>query len=240
MRINTKLGLIAYIRSMLGAPLIDIEVTDAQMSQIIDDAVQMFTEYAYGDLESTISADIEGKGEYRLPENITNIIKVSRGNISNIANFSANYGQNFVPDLWSTQYFTNDVGGSIMPNVIALSNTTSILDKYFGDDIYYSFNPYKKVLQVFDNYKGRIIIHFKYEYIAGETDWIYNHEWIKKWTVAKTKFLWGSVVGKYSSNLVGGATINYSDMKSEAQSDLDALKEELIAKWSDPAPIDIA
>lgn len=237
MIINTKPLLIDYIKRQLGYPLIEIEVTDEQMSQIIDDVVQIFTEIAYGTLESTLCVEINGKGIYQLPRNITNIIKLSRGSVSNVMNFSANFGANYVPDLWSEQFFSCGLTSDIMPNVLSMSNTQSIFEKYFGDDIYFNFNPYKKVLQVFDQYKGKALLHFNYEYIADEVDEIYNQMWIKRMCVSKTKFLWGTVVGKYSASLVGGATINYNDMKSEAQSEIDALNEELKDRWEDPAPL---
>ena len=228
--------LIKYIRSQLGAPLIEIEVNDEQISEIIDNVIQEFTEIAYGTLEATIAVQLKGKGEYQMPPNITNILKVSRGNTSNIMNFSANYGSNYVPDLWSQQFFTASLTGDILPNIIMISNTQAVLDQYFGDDIYYNFNTYKKVLQVFEPYKGAAIIHYQYEYYPDEVDQIYDQMWVKKMSLAKTKFLWGSVVGKFSASLVGGATINYSDIKSEAQSEIDALKEELKERWCDGCP----
>ena len=66
---------------------------------------------------------------------------------------------------------------------------------------------------------------------------IYNQEWVKQYSIAQTKFLWGSVLGKYSQTLVGGAQVNYSDLKSEAQSDIEKLDEQLLTKWCDPAPV---
>lgn len=239
MKIDTKLKLEAYIRSMLGSPQINVEVSDAQLSQIIDDVIQTFTEYAYGELEGTLCVHINGKGEYKVPSNITNIKKLSRGNVSNLANFSANYGTNYVPDLWSQQFFTNSMLGTIMGNLIQISNTRAEIDKFFGDDIYFNWNPYKKVLQVFDNFVGDALLNFYYEYIPDEVDLIYDHEWIKKASIAKTKILWGTITGKYSGNLVGGATINYSDMKSEGNSEWDKCMEELQNKWCDPGPIDV-
>ena len=67
-----------------------------------------------------------------------------------------------------------------------------------------------------------------------ENDLIYNHEWIKAYCIAKTKEIWGSILGKYSQSLVGGAQINYGDIKSEAQSEIEKLEQELLDKWSDP------
>ena len=238
MRINSKKLLMKYIKEQLGAPLINIEITDEQLSQIIDDSVQKYTEYAYGTLEDVVLFVLKGPCTVKLPNTITNVIKLSKGGSSNITNFGTNFGSGYVPDIWSAQYFTSSLTGDIVPAIISISNTTSVLEKYFGDDIYYNFNANKKILQVFEDYHGAVALHYQYEYLANEeNDFVYNNEWIKQYTVAKAKFLWGSIVGKFSQALVGGAQINYSDIKSEAQQEIERLHEELLTKWSDPAPI---
>jgi hypothetical protein len=118
-----------------------------------------------------------------------------------------------------------------------ISNTQAILDKWFGDDLYYNFNPHKKVLQLFENYTGHALIHYYYEYPAEENDEIYNQMWIKRMCVAKTKFLWGTILSKYSGTLVGSAQVNASELKSDAQSEIEALQTELDERWQDPCPV---
>lgn len=240
-RINTKVGLINYVKSQLGAPTINIEVTDEQIGQIIDDTVQKFTEYAYGTLEETILVQINGRGSYQMPDAMTNLVKMSKGATSNLTNFSANFGAGYVPDLWSQQYFSNSLTGDIIPAIIGISNTKAMLDKYFGDEIVFNFNYLNKQLKILENYVGPAVIHYQYEYLANEdNDLVYNHEWIKNYTKAKTKDLWSMVTGKYTQQLIGGGSINFDKMASEAQTSIEKLDEELLNKWADPAPIDIA
>ena len=240
-RINTKQGLTDYVKSQLGSPTINIEVTDAQISEIIDDTVQRFTEYSYGTLEGTVIVEIAGSGEYAVPDTMTNLIKLSKGSTSNMTNFTANYGSGYVPNLWSEQFFSGSLTGDIIPSIIAISTTKAVLDKFFADDIVYNFNHHRKILQVLENYNGPAILHYQYEYLADDdSDLVFNHEWIKAFTIAKTKFLWGTITGKYDQAIVGGARINYADMKNEAQQEIDYLNEQLLTKWGDPAPIDIA
>jgi hypothetical protein len=174
---------------------------------------------------------------------LVNIVKLSKGGGSNILNFNVNFGGGYVPNIWSEQFFsgTGSFVGDIIGNIISISNTKSILEKYFGDDIYYNFNYLKKKLQILENYTGPAALHYQYEYLADETnDLVYNHEWIKGYVTSKVKFLWGTTTGKYDQALVGGARINYGDMKSEAQTEIEFWNEQLLTKWSDPAPIDVA
>ena len=236
-RINTKAKLIAYIREQLGEPVITVECTDMQISNIIDSVVQKFTEYSYGTLEASVLFELKGAKEYNLPDNITNIISLRTGMTSNLTDFHANYGD-YVPNMWSDMYFKDSLTGDIIPNITAISSQSAILEKYFGTDLVFNFNPHRKILQVFDNFKGPAVLHYNYEYLADEHhDFVYNHEWIKAYAIAKTKLLWGSIVGKYSQNLIGGATVNYSDIKQDAQAEIERLDSELLDKWADPCSV---
>lgn len=238
MRINTKAQLTDYIRTTLGEPIIRLDVTPQQISQIIDFSINKFSEYAYGTLEDTVVVEFNGTGEYPMPDTITNILKLSRGSTSNLTNFSANFGAGYVPDIWSSQFFSGSLTGDIIPAIIGISTTKAVLDKFFGDDIAYNFNPYKKMIKLLQNYKGPAVIHYQYEYLADEDeDYIYNHEWIKDYCVAKVRYQWGNNTGKIEQTLIGGARINYADMKSEASAEIERLDELLITKFSDPCPI---
>ena len=241
-KITSEEQLIHYIRSQLGEPVITVDVTDEQIANCIDDTIQKFAEFAdFDKQEGTIVCQISGAKEYPMPEEITNIIKVSRGSTSDIMNFSANFGSGYVPDLWSQFYFTTSLTGDIIPSIIMISATQSTMDKYCDNEIYCKFNEFKHVLQVFEDYTGPAILHYNYSYTPNKSyDSIYNHQWVKAYATAKTKFIWGMNVGKYSQNLIGGGQINYGDIKSEAQSELETLDQQLIDRWSTPAPIDIA
>jgi len=237
-RINTKQKLIDYVKTQLGHPTITVEVPNAQISQIIDDCIQKFSEFSFGTLEGTVVVQLNGMGEVQMPDTMTNLIKLSKGSTSNLTNFGANYGAGYVPNLWSEQFFSGSLTGSIIPNIIAISTTRAVLDKYFADDIAYNFNPHRKVLQVLENYTGPCVMHYQYEYLADDNnDLVFNHEWVKAYSKAKTKELWGTITGKYDQALVGGARINYDRMLTEAQQEIEKLDEQLLTKWSDPAPI---
>jgi len=240
-RITSKTGLRDYIKSQLGSPTINIEVSNTQIDQIIDDSIQKFTEFAYGTLEDTVIVQISGAGTYDMPDTMTNLIKLSKGSTSGLSNFSTNFGSGYVPDLWSNQFFSTSLTGDIVPNIISISANKTMLDKFFGDDIVCNFNHLSKKLQVLENYSGPALIHYNYEYIANDSnDLVFNHEWIKAYAKAKVKEIWGTITGKYDQALIGGARINYADLKNEAREEIEKLNEELLTKWSDPAPISVA
>ncbi len=256
-KIKSKVDLINYIKMQLGFPQINVELTDPQIESCIDQAVQKFTDYAFeGLLENIIVCEFHGKGAYPLPDNISSIINIGKGSTSNITNFGANFGTGYVPDLWSSQFFTsyssyftisttfsdalytNSLTGSIIPSIISISNMTSMLNKYFGDSPAYTYSAEKHTLWLTENYSGPAYIHYYYKYNPDEQyDKIYDHQWVKEYACALCMRLWGRIVGKYSQNLIGGATINYSDMQSNAQQDIDRLNEELMSRWTTPCEI---
>jgi len=89
-----------------------------------------------------------------------------------------------------------------------------------------------------DSIKRILIIKGQARYhVDEEFDLIFNESWVKDFAKAKSQLLWGQIVGKYSQSLVGGATINYDRLISEAQADIEKLMEELQEKWVDPAPV---
>jgi hypothetical protein len=256
-KIKSKTDLINYIKTQLGFPLINIELTDEQIESNIDQAVQKFADYAQeGLLENIIVCEFHGKGAYPLPDNISSIISVGKGSTSNVTNFGTNYGTGYVPDVWSQQFFStysssitastifNDnmyassLTGNIIPAVINISNTTSVLHKYFGDAPAYTYSAEKHTLWLTENYHGPAYIHYYYEYDPNEEhDKIYDHQWVKEYSVALCMRLWGRVTGKFSGSLIGGAQVNYSDLKSEGQAEIDRLNEELLTRWTTPCEI---
>ena len=98
----------------------------------------------------------------------------------------------------------------------------------------FEYNSNTKILRVFEQFVGKYLVEAAIEYIPNpEYDEVYNHPWIKQYALAKTKFLWGTITGKFDQTLVGGATINYADMKSEAQTDIERLEEDLLNRYSE-------
>jgi hypothetical protein len=113
-----------------------------------------------------------------------------------------------------------------------------VMQNLFGKTISYDFNAMTHVLRVFEPLTAPIVIHADLEYIPDpEYDDAYNHPWIKAYSLALTKKIWGSNVGKYSQSLIGGAELNYDRLISEAQEQIDKLDEELLEKYSGPLGI---
>jgi hypothetical protein len=67
-----------YVLRKLGAPVIDIELSEDQLDQCIEDAIQKFAQFAMeGQLEKALILDVlPGVLEYQLDDKITSVVEV--------------------------------------------------------------------------------------------------------------------------------------------------------------------
>ena len=78
----------------------------------------------------------------------------------------------------------------------------------------------------------------EYQPIRAEiTKAILSENWVRRYSIALSKFQWGNIVGKYSQNLVGDSSINFDRIISEALDEIAQLDEELLQRWRRPAPV---
>ena len=81
-RIDSEKKLLDYIRTMLGEPMITVDVSDEQILLLIDDTVRKFSDFAYGG-EQRIAFIVEGKNDvqdYVLDKRVQAVLSVSFGN----------------------------------------------------------------------------------------------------------------------------------------------------------------
>ena len=110
----------------------------------------------------------------------------------------------------------------------ALSNMQT-MQSMMGQRISYDFNASNHILRIFEPVSGPVAIECEMDYIPNpDFDMAYGHSFIKNYSLNLVKRVWGGNVGKYSSPLVGGATINFDRLISEAQMEIDRLEESLM------------
>jgi len=236
MAITTQESLKEYILRQLGAPLIQVEVSDEQMSDIIESTIQEYSNFALeGELTKFLKMEISGPCTITMSPEVKSIQKISKGGGISFGGYG---GKGFVLDYYSLISGGININDAINSTIL-LSNQRSLMDKFFGDDLTFTFNENKKKIEVSENFNGPIILEINTEYIPDEIDYIYNHNWIKKMCIARTKLLQSDITGKYDANLMGGARINADRMQQRAEQEIEILREELISKYGGPAPISI-
>lgn len=208
--IDTKEKLIKYIRQQLGEPQITIELTNDQIGTLVDETIGLYTDVAFGDYEETLVIP-----KNQLPPNF----------------------RVYLPQFTSIMAVYNNYGTALTRRVVP---TVSIVGmETHNKEVIYHWNNIRRILTITDHQIPEVLLVIGLaRYIPNEEfDHIYNETWCKAMAKAKTKQLWGHVVGKYSQSLVGGATINFDRLISEAETEIEQLMEELHDKWVDPAPV---
>lgn len=241
MIINTRALLRDYIKGVLGEPIITVEVTPFQIDAAIDIAIQKFSDYAAGgEITKLILLDIiPGVSTYKL-DNKTKAVTMVKLKSSGL---TYSFPGNLV--ITADQFFAGGVlpqGGIDIASVAAMQGKIDLLSNYFDTQPEWSFNDNSKELVFYDDPSKmsgstKMLVQVMMEYIPEEVDMVYNHQFIKDYSVAKVKFQWGSNVGKFDASLINGSKINYDRILTEATAEITKLDLELIQKWAGPIGI---
>lgn len=229
----TKAELREIIKLELGYPQLQVELTDAQLNQAIDKSIRQFTNIAYdGELIQYVKFTCQGRGEYNVAPEVEEIMTLGKYDSLLVSSNLSGYVDDNVSRM------ITDGLGTALAFMINISSLNTQLKKYVDKEINYNYNSYKKKLYIFEDYHGNLLLECRTRYIQDENgDSIYEQEWVQRRAVAEARLMQSVVLGKYSANVVGGATINYADIRSLAESEIEKLNEELLSKWQDLPPV---
>ena len=237
--VDTKIQLQDYIKRALGYPVVNVELDNTQIDDIIDSVIQKYSDFAMGGSEAQVYqvTTIPGVLQYTLDARVQSVFEVRfRSN-----NFSYQIPGGLI--ITPSDFFAGALlptGDSDITSVVSVLSKISMLEKYFDVAPDWDYNDNTKILTFFQDpsqYGSHILLELSMAYSPKATDMIYDHQWIKDMSIAKCKYQLGVNVGKYNGTLVGGASINYGDMKTEALADIERLNQELITRWSRPLGI---
>jgi hypothetical protein len=238
--IKTKNDLSEYILRKLGSPVIDVEVSPDQLSDIIDSVIREYSEYAMDGQEEKcfiIPLDKDIK-TYILDDHIYSIINLRTA--SNYSPFSIPGGY-IINNTYNFLGFGNN-GPMSLSDIQMLTTQFQMIQDYFNIPINHTYNANNNKLIFLDETNitnTHMLVHCWSYYNPDEVDGIFNHPWIKDMSVAKAKLQWATNLGKYNAPLINGATINYSDIYSQGQTEEERLHQELLDRWSPPLGITV-
>jgi hypothetical protein len=237
-KIDTREKLIGYIKRRLGEPVITVELTEEQIDDIIDEVVLKYSEFAVDGQEkrAMIIPLFNQINEYKLDNRIASILdlRVERRNTSVSMAGLYSIPPGYTPTISNAGQMSLGDFETTLANISRVNTLFDVRPNF-------NFNSNNKVIHFLENIAGygSALIEVALEYEPGEVDLIFNHPWIKDMCVAQSKYQWGNNIGKYSGTLINGNTINYSDIKSDAQSDIERLDGELLSRWSPPLGITV-
>lgn len=231
-----------YCLRKLGAPVIQINVDDAQIDDRIDDAISMFQQYHADAIIKQFKAtqltqeDIDNQ-KIPVPENTLSVVKVfpiqayasSNMNISYVAAMS---------DILDSIRNSSAIQGTFRYFVV--EQHLSMLQQFFARENAVIFNRYMGYIHLdFDWSRVKpgdyIIVECWVPVDMDQYDAIWNDWWLKQYTTALIKLQWGMNMIKYEGiQLPSGIQLNGRQIYDDAVAEIAALEQTLQETWQLP------
>ena len=238
--ITNKDDFLSYCLRQLGAPVINIEVTDEQLDDAYSDAIRKLQDFHMNGVERQylkyqLTADDILDGTIPLPDSITGVsrvLNISNNSISGQFIFDLNY-QVRMNDLW-------DLSSSSLPYYTAVRQYTNLLDSMFNGQPMFRFNRVQQKVYL-DVNKAKllpgmwVVLEVFRALTPEEFPELYMEPWFKRYTTALVKKQWGSNLKKFNNiQTIGGVAVDGQTIFNEALQDIAELEEQLRDVYEEP------
>ena len=218
-----------YIKRKLGYPVINVEVGDTQLSDVVSDAFEMYSEFHVNgfDVGYIIVDLIKDQNEYILDATIREVWGV----VSSDYNMSSDE-----PLLLSPFYLGNeDLGSSVeLIDVEIFRQNIKNVKNYLEKEIAYDYNSTTKKFTVFETPTQNQKIALQV-YKGHETpSLIYTDMWFKKYCVALAGIQWGTNLSKYTGGKMPGGLEFNTELYSRYLTQKELLEEEMYDRFTEP------
>jgi len=235
-----------YALRKLGSPVINIEVDNGQVTDRIEDAIQMFVERHYDGVEetyvkiTTTATDVTN-GYFTLPDNIVAVTQLLEPN-------SGSGSEPFMDKEWqlarasADEILSGTPSGETFTSYELTLEYIEMMNSYFTPARHFTHNRATNRLYVHGAtfVDGNSFITKGYRAVvpdesAGYAIDLYDDAWIKKYTTALIKQQWGANLKKFAgAALPGGQEVRGQEIYDEATEEINALLEEFSLTYELP------
>lgn len=228
-----------YCLRKLGAPVINIELSDSQIEDRIDQAISFWNDYLYDGsehvyLKHELTQEDIDRGYIEAPPNLTGVTRIFE--TFSIMSGSGMFNVTYQFVLHNLQDLT---GGNIQNYFMTMQNLRFMQEWLAGlPMIRYNRNVNKIHLDITKSKltPGKFLIIEAYAPIDETNPDIWNDRWLQNYATVLIKENWGSVLTKYTDGqLIGGMQFNGQAILNDAMQERMALEAE--AKGGLQAPI---
>jgi hypothetical protein len=237
---NSRATLAEYCLRNLGAPVLEINVDDDQISDRIDEAIQYYQEFHSDAIQKTflkhqITQDDIDNQWIPVPDVVTTVQRIyptsTRGGA---AMFDIQY-QMFLNDMFNlgfsgrlAEYYHTKQYLNLMDDILNPMPRTRYVRH--GDRLYID-TDWKNRMPV-----GSYVIVDCYRIVdPDENSSIYNDMYLKRYATALIKRQWGINLKKFEGmQLPGGVSLNGQVIFDEANNEIQKLEEEIRLVWENP------
>ena len=227
-----------YCLRTLGAPLVNIDVTDEQIEDRVDEAIAYFREYYFDGIEKVYlkhqltQEDVDN--EYiQLPDHVWSINRIfpfptsSSSSQMNIFDLQYQLRMNDLRDLTSTSLIYYQ---QVMSHI-------SLIDYLLNTQKQFRFNKLNGKLFIDDRWGanrglgvGQWLIFDAYTALDPEqSPLLWNERLFKEYTTALIKRQWGTNLSKYQGvTLPGGITLDGQRILDEGKQEISEIEEQIM------------
>jgi hypothetical protein len=228
---TSRQELIKELKLRLGDQMVDVELDMDHFHVAINRAVGRYRQLSSGAVEESVMfiQTQPGVVEYTLPAEVMEVRRLYRRGIGT----NSGTGSNFDPfdAAFNNMYLLNagQIGG--LTTFDAFSQYKETASRIFGGEYDFLWNRNSRVLKLLRNVRvdedvAVGVYNFVPEMILlGD---VYASDWLASYALAMCKFMLGEARSKYQSGLPGaggGIILNGEQLKAEATSEMEALKE---------------
>ena len=230
---KSREDLIKELQLRLADGIVDVELDREHYDVAIDKAIAIYRQLSSGSVEESIIffTTQDGVTEYTLPDEVMEVRRLYRRGIGT----NSGGGTNFDPfDVaFNNMYMlqAGQIGGLAVFDAFAQYKET--IGRVFGSEYNFLWNRNTKKLKILRNVRHEEevavgVYNFIPESILLKD--VYAGNWLGTYALAQSKMMLGEARSKYSSGLpgAGGAIqLNGQDLKNEAVTMIDSLKESI-------------
>lgn len=238
-----------YIQMKLGGGIINLEITDAQLDFVIDEAVETFSKYIHYDTEyyalnvkdvvtitqETPNGNYDPDKGFKLPDNIVGVHAIHDGDTCRFTNQGTTmdfmlYNSGAYPTTPLSGYGLG-MGGAFL-DIALVQNFVKQAGQMFGYRYNYNYNERSKFLKLDPDpqvsRQGPSVVILEV-YVIRQEDELLGEVLIKRLAVAMAKQMIGQVRAKFGSvSFPGGGSVS-GDILSEGNTEYEAVMTELKA-----------
>lgn len=237
--IANRLEFIKYCLRKLGDGFLQINITDDQIDDRVDEAIQRFSEHHFDGnkdyiLYYTLTKDEAKKQEIILPQEVLIVFEIMQTSGLSTFDLTENLSNQFtMSQIMGGNGLMGCSGG--LSGYILIEQYLSTMQHILNWSKNFRFVKYEQRLHIDSKCKeGQVIaIRCRAALDLSKVLEAYNDEWLKKYATEKIRYQWGTNLLKHNGAiLASGITINATDILNEAKENLKELEDELINKYT--------
>jgi hypothetical protein len=224
-----------YVNAMLGGGMIDVELDPVHYNTALTKSLTRYRQRSPNAVEESylFLTLVNDQNEYILPQEVIEVRQLFRRSIGSRTG-GGDGGSLFEPfNLAYTNTYllsTSRMGGLATYDLFAQHQ--ELVGRMFGSFMEFKWNSTTKKLTILQRPRAEEnILIYAYNYRPDSqilADYL-AIQWIKDYTLATCKYMLGEARSKFSTiaGPQGGTTLNGSELKSEAQQEMEKLDNEL-------------